>query len=65
MKERPVHPAILEGDEEEDSGRGGKECKIRKKKQTTLSNFIRQRIGTEQIPKRLKGRVNHLGAYNL
>ena len=54
MKERPVHPEIPEGDKEEDSGKGGKESKRKKEIQTTLCNFIRQHIRTEQIPKRLK-----------
>ena len=31
MKERPVHPAIPEGDKEGDSGRGGKETEKKKK----------------------------------
>ena len=51
-KERPAHPVISEGDEMEDSGT--RET-ISNRKQTTLSNFIVPRIGTEQIPKRLKG----------
>ena len=64
MKERPVHPAIPEGNKEESSGRGGKESKRKKQIQTTLSNFISQRIGTEQIPKMLKVRENCQKAYN-
>ena len=53
MKERPIHPTIPKGDEEEDSR--GKGTKRKRQKQTTFSNFIRQRIGTDTVPKRLRG----------
>ena len=54
MKKRPVHPAIPEGDEAEDSGMREPKSKRKQKKQSTLSNCIIPRIETEQIPKRLK-----------
>ena len=53
MQERSIHLTTPEGDEEEDSR--GKGIKRKRQKQTTLSNFIRQRIETDTVPKRMKG----------
>ena len=53
MQERSIHLRTPEGDDEEDSR--GKGTKRKRQKQATLSSFIQQRIGTDNVRKRLKG----------
>ena len=53
MQERSIRLTTPEGDEEEDSR--GKGIKRKRQRQTTLSNFIQQSIGTDTVPEKLKG----------